>query len=326
MNENVEITMEKDGVPNKYVLNQQQLLDFVNQLKSLLVIEGPSIPYPEKHILENEVISDTEHLVKGASQPVFILERVEYPEEGGIYVYLKDVLYPTKGFPNPEACQANNIAKRAFVGQLRFLAKNPLAVISLLRKKNFESFLREYCSMAEIALGRFYLKDIRYQISVREIRKFVYKFFKELKIAEDICLSFSKTFATLLEYDNAYLFRVQDLANETDKEKLLLNPVKEFKKLLEILKQRDPRVGMHERFGSATMLISMAFKIPKIRKAYREALQEIDFTKIQMDENDRYQVLRWDKYNFFGESFEVRGQRYMEMHNGHPPQAMVIGG
>lgn len=300
-----------------------------NVLYRAEVKSGDGVPRPERQAFKTGG-SDLSHLLK-QPQPLFHIDEIEYRKEedgGGIFIHLSGMngvklLHPAKGFPFPEACQANNIVKRFFVGQLRYLAKHPLAGLPLLRFKGLEKWLREIASVAEIALGPYYLENFRYQKSCREIRKFVFNFLQGFGMPKDICMSFAETICFMFEYDNAYLFRIQDLLNETSIELILKNPRKELRKLLQILKQRDPRAGMFERFNSAAFLLSLALYIPKVKRAFLKAMSELTLENIQMDDADRYAVLRWSGYDFFGQSFEQRKQTFINLHEGNVPTAVV---
>jgi len=95
----------------------------------------------------------------------------------------------------------------------------------------------------------------------------------------------SHIFAYLMEYDGAYKFRVQDLANETSTELLTTRPLKEIRRLLAINKERD-YPAVHRKFVIAATLLYLyvLFK----RKDFIKKIKKLDWSKIQMDENDRY--------------------------------------
>jgi len=286
-----------------------------------------SIPRPEASVFEGERPDVTDFLMT-SPQPIFGIEKMDYTDDG-IFIYLigrngERLKYPTKGFPFPEAIQANNIFKRLLIGQIRYLATNPLGLIPFLFRRGRDSWLNEISSVAEITLGPYYLKDQYYMKTVKEIRNFAEVFMKELKIRNTIAEGFAKTIATMFEYDNAYLFRIQDLLNETTKELILKNPKKELKKLFEILKQRDTRSSMRTRFNSVLFLFSVALWIPRARKAFYKALSAVNFKNMQMDDNDRYQVLRWYSYDFFGKTYEERFKEFKDIHNGNVPMASIL--
>ena len=296
-----------------------------DQIKRIKIM----IPYPEKHVFENESSDITEHLTKASPQPVFQITEVKYPSEeegGGMYIYYEGVPHPAKGFPFPEACHANNFAKRLLVSQLRFITKNFIVLFSLLSVKRFESWLREYCSTAAEVLGPYILKDFRYTVFCRELRKFVTEFLSQLGMSKDV-KNYSKILITLIEYDNAYLFMMQDLFTETTMEALKKNPKKEILRLLAIFRlRRLNSVKMTKLARMLEFITLLIFYIPKVNKSFKKALNVIDFKKLQRDEIDNYNILRWDIYNFNGKTFEERILKYMDIHEGKPPPMMIIGG
>ncbi len=298
----------------------------------------PSVPSPEpvnpdvKHvagrrdILNEGTVNNLEHLIKGSPAPLFKFLYADYPKEedgGGIFVYLEGLKHPTKGFPYPDAIQAANIAKRLFIGHIRFMVSNPLEALTYLRKKKLEGWLDTYTSAAEITLGQYYLKDYRYTKMARQIRKFIEVFMKERGMNELRSKSFAKTFAHLIESDDAYRFIIEDLASETTTEKLKKDFVGELNRLMRILKERDGRKSMHNRFGSMLFLFRMAFKFGGFKKALEKALDAIDFTQIQMDKADRYHSLRWKTYNFGNKSFKDRQEEFLRIHNGVFPKSYL---
>lgn len=285
-----------------------------------------SIPRPSGEAFEHKRPDITDFLL-ASPQPVFGIEKIDYTDDG-IFVHLvghngEKLKYPTKGFPFPEAAQANNIFKRLLVGQVRYLAKNPLALLPLLSRRGLAHWLNIISSAAEITLGPYYLQDKYYNRATKEIRKLVYNFMRAI-VQEDTAQSFAKTIATVFEYDNAYLLRIQDLMNETTKEAILKNPRKEFERLFGILKERDERLSMRTKFSSGIKLLSLALWIPKFRRGFYNAIKEMTLENIQMDDGDRYQVLRWINYNFLGKTFEERVKEFQEIHKGNIPTALVL--
>ena len=310
-----------------YIFVQKKFLPIVgiNPSKDSYVV---TIPEPEKEVFRSESETITEHLTKGAEQATFEIEGVDYPKEedgGGIFVRHQSLLFPAKGFPTPKACQANNMVKRVFIGQVRYLAQNPLALLSFFTKKGRVDWLDVFTSFAEIALGPYYLQDFRYQKSVREIRKMTETFLEEWGFPQ--ASSFALTFATMFEYDNAYLFRVQDIANETSNEALTKDPVKELSRLFKIFSEREMGASLMKRAKAFYYLLRIAFMIPKVKRAFVKAVQAADIEKIKMDEADLYHILRWDNhYKFLGRDLEDRIGEFMMMHKGVPPKVSFIGG
>lgn len=286
------------------------------------------IPRPPREVFEFGDTTTTEHLVHGTPQPLPYITHYSYPTEeegGGMFVHYLDFKFPRKGFPFPEACQANNIAKRILIGQIRWLAKNPLALTSLLRRKNLNSWLQEVGSAADVSLGQYHLKEFRYQKSIRELRKFIAVFLKEIGgINEEVYLQFAKIVSSMFEWDDAYLLPLQDLFSETTKEKLNKNPAQELSRLFKLFKERDPRPKMQNTIGSSVKLLSLAFLYPGIKRAFRKALGEVNFENLQMDEGDKYWALRWMHYNAGGIDFDTRIKKFMEVHEGKHPRMVIL--
>ena len=287
------------------------------------------IPRPPGDVFEGGDETVTEHLVHGTPQPLPYITRYEYPTEaegGGMFVHYLDFKYPRRGFPFPEAVQVNNIAKRLLIGRIRELSKNPLALLSLIRRKNLNKFLNEMGSAMTVAFGQYKLKEFRCQKPVRELRKFLNVFLEEIGgISKEASEQFSKYVSFLFEWDDAYLLILQDLLSETTEEKLSKSPAKELARLLKLFKERDPRPKMQDTMGSSGKLLSLAFFYPGVKLAFRKALKAIEFEKLQMDDGDKYWALRWLYYNSGGVSFDDRIKKFMEIHEGvHPRMTMLV--
>lgn len=266
------------------------------------------------------------------------------PEDGGIFLYkfgaiptgtdetgrlrlmnIVRLLYPTKSAFTTDDVIANNVIKRVLVSQIRFLAKNPLSALLLLRKKTLESWLKEFYGIGWTVMGSHLLADNRYCLFNRELRKFIETFFIELGFTGELVWRLPKIFITMFEYDDIYRYRVQDTLSETTTELLLAHPAKEIQRLLAISDQRDLRQNTIGKFRAFGRIIRLALLIPRFKKAFTRAIRSIDVTKLHLDEADRYHVLKYKNYDFLGESSEVRWERYLKLHDGNPPSPVVIG-
>lgn len=297
------------------------------QQKEALTLQ---IPRPDRKIFEKGAVNVTEHLM-ASPQIVPILDRIEYgPEpEGGIFVYHKNFLYPMKGFPTPEGCQANNAVKRVLISWLRFFTQIPIMGIWMLRKKNIEKFLAEFYNISYITSAQYYYEHKYYSRTSKEIWKFLRHFFVHLKIKHpDYCDldGYAKMFVNIFEYDNAYMLRFQDLMNETTAKLLVDNPRREIKRLLQLFFRREMRVSLSNKMEMTANLFTLLLLIPKFKRAFVKAMTVCDFSKFQMDDIDRYQVLRWEKYNFLGQTVSQRTQTWIKMHKeaGVVPETFII--
>src|SRR3990167_8868947 len=240
-----------------------------------------TIPRPERDALDRGVTNNTENLLQGAPQSVFKIEKIDYTDDG-IYIYHEGLLHPKKGFVYPEAVQANNVVKKVLAGAVRAFSKNYLLMLLLIRRKTLQNFLEEFHLLAKTT--------IRLQ-------------------------GIGRIIAHLFEFDDAYMFRFQDIMNETTKKALLENPAKEISRLFKIFKERESRMPMKDKIGAVYLLFKLMFFIPKVRKAFKKAVSEMNIGRCQMEECDVYQVLRWDNgYNFLGRTAQSRVEELKELH------------
>ena len=311
--------------------------DLVYQLTQVISGRGESapigvdtLPMPDRAALMSGAVNKTEEVLVGAPHPVYYIDETKYPETGGIFRYLSGVngikmKYPRKGFPFTEASSATNRVKRYLMTHLNLMRGNWLYAASLLRRKNLSMWFEEFNMFSYGAMMHIYLQDIRYQKPCREIRKFVEVFMDELGM-KNASKGFALNVATILEYDNAYLLRIQDLANETSKEQIVNGPIKELKRLLKILQQRDPtRPKLVAKAEKLLFILRIGVLIPAFRRAFVKAMHAIDFENIKMDEGDKHEVMTWKGYDFLGKSFEDRIKEYLDMYDGKIPEPVIIG-
>ena len=223
-----------------------------------------TIPKPERDVLARGVIGATESTVQGSSQPVHKISKIDYTEDG-IFIYYEGLLYPRKGFPYPEMIQAANIVKKALVGAIRSFSASPLMALGLLRRKTLGEFLHQFTLFAETTMDAFYWKPEFYSKTAKEINKFITTFVHSLGFIES---TLGKVVSHLFESDDAYMLRLQDIMNETTKEALLKNPIKEINRLLKIFKERESRIHMNAKVQALFFLLRLSFLIPRFKRAF----------------------------------------------------------
>lgn len=264
-------------------------------------------------------------------QSMFILDRVEYPEEGGIFAYFQGTPYPAKGFPFPEALYAVNAVKRNTLSQLKSIinkdALNLFVGFALMRKKTKIRFLTramdEYAVSSSRLLDACYVKERYWSVFCKEMNRFIVNFLVAFGINELTAKNFAEVLTTIVDYDNAYRFRAEDIFSETSYEQLLAHPADEVARLIKILGEREPAQQNTDKFGLIGKMIRLGMWIPSVRKAFLSALKEMDITKLQYDEADRYHVLLWSDYNFLGKPIEERMKMYYAFHAEKlPPRLM----
>jgi hypothetical protein len=272
------------------------------------------IIYPDSKALNNpEAI---ERIIE--TQNTYIFEEVEYPEEGGILIKYQGIPYKKKGLPYPEAIWSVNSVKR-----ITLLLMYSIGFYKFFSKKSIEKIMAAYVRECDMILEKCMLKDEFFCKSAKELLKGLQIFFTTLGFKEDLSYRISRIIAMMLEYDNAYRYRFQDLASETSSTELFMNPVKELKRLIRIAFNRDNK-GIASKTTKLIKLVTLILIVPKIRKAFRYAVFGVKFQNLQFDEDDRYFCLNRSDYNFFGKSLEERLKEYNKIHNNNLPPMMEI--
>lgn len=259
---------------------------------------------------------------------VYQCERIEYPENGGILIYYKGLILPVKGFPYPEAIQSINIVKKAFIRSITALtskASRPiLGLLAFIPFKNriFDTYLYEFNEFS-LPILQPHLLQPHYMTEVAsELKKFITNFLTDLGLTE--AGRFATVFSTLIEYDNAYRFRIQDILSESTPENLLLKPSQEISRLLALFTDREIAEQLKPKFHSIAFLLRCALFVPRIKRAFKKAILLSYFPHFQYDAIDRASVLNRGDYNFLGKTIEERRILFSELQNGVMPDQFML--
>jgi hypothetical protein len=239
---------------------------------------------------------------------VFLFDHAEYPPEGGIYRYFKGCLYPDNHFPFQQAGYANEHVKKMLLSYMKFFAGNkPMAFFAVWTKKSLENTLRSIIAQGDHYFAQTYYRGEYpryYSKPCKELKKFSDAFFTSLGMPQDIVDGMSRIIMTVFEHDNAYMCRLQDMAGEVNYRNLINTFPSEVKRIMGIFIERDPAVNNHEKIGRFVNLISIAWKVPKFKRAIKMGLSVMDWQKLCFDNAEYYHaMLRSDYY--------VRGQHFV---------------
>ncbi len=287
----------------------------------------PDLPEEIRKQIYQYPDSDVQVIAK-EEVPTYILDHFDFTK--GIDTYMKDASFPRKGFPTPSAFVSVNYVKSVFIDSLRVIIDPvfiPTAVMFLcLPFKRKIKFIEK----ALIGFNRLTFKVMRKELRVhryltpiaQELFILVKVFLVRLGINEEQAIQFAEIFCHLIEYDDAYRFRLQDIFNEVNQESLLTNPRKELKRVFKIYKERDS-IGVAEKFSIIYYLLLLVLLSPKIRSSFKEVVKVTNFSKLRFDEADHYWVSVRGDYKFFGKTFEERVQD-LENKGLLFPQAYIV--
>ncbi len=241
-----------------------------------------------------------------------MLEKVEFPEEGGVLTYMQGHTHPFRGFPYFEFVDSIDKIKKIGKAQLSGLYHtiykgNKLKLLSLLPaywvlKKFF--YIEVY--MFYRLLDRFKLKQHRYCRAVRELNRCFNLEDNSLKMETwETKMMLRDLLAMVFEFDNAYRFRFQDLIEEFDKGLFKKNPIAELKRLVSIAIEREKTQELKDFWSLTRMLMNYLYLDPQIRKIVINVLSNIDIDQAKLTIEDKHYCKPRLDYNF---GFTIRGE------------------
>lgn len=238
---------------------------------------------------------------------VFLFDRAEYPKEGGILRYFKGCLYPDNHFPFQQAGYANEHVKKMLLSYMKFFSGNkPMAFFAVWNKKSLEKTLRAIIEQGDHYFAQvYYLAEYPryYSKPCKELKKFSDGFFTSLGMPQDAVDGMARIIMTVFEHDNAYLCRLQDMAGETDIKILSRNFGMEISRLMSLFVDREPATHNKEKIGRFSKLISLAWHIPKFKRAIRSGLHAMDWNNLCFNDAEYYHTMLRSDYHVGGKKF-----------------------
>jgi len=295
------------------------------------------IPYPPDDIFKfkRTRVNPSED-VWGRGSVTYIPVKADYLKGKGTFVHYVGTAFPSRCVAPVQAIHATNTTKRILISAFKVLSMReaflPLSMLILMGKKRRTRLIQKSCeqvvALAEITVYPYYLEDDYYCPLAQEIRKFVKNFLCSLGVQEEVASKCGEVIGMMFEYDNAYRFRIQDIAGETTKEALLNDFPQEIERLLNILASREviPQGEVAERFRSGAKILKYIWYTP-LRWKFKKAMEELDIERCRMEEGDEYHTLLFGDYNVKGRNIEERLKVYENYHGEDrlkwPPRIMI---
>lgn len=201
-------------------------------------------------VLESEKPTDTNALLK-----------VEFPEEGGVLTYMENHPYPYRGFPLFEFVDKIDLIKKLSRGMLsgfyhsarkrRFTLIFMLPLLFVARDLLFTGVFNYHR-----LISRFRIKSDKYSRTIRAL----YKAFDTPRPMEDLKtlelrMMLKDVVCMLLEFDNAYRYRFQDIISELDQVAVKKKPVKELLRLLDLMSSRENTQELRDTWRLVKMAV-----------------------------------------------------------------------
>lgn len=262
--------------------------------------------------------SSPEEQIKQEGKLFIEVEGLNCEEE--IQIEIKDSQFPFKTFVSGETLFYTNIVKSLFAENARILLSwrfIPALILSLLSRKMTHKLLYVFNRIGFRVLSPYLLKDRHLTKFSQELEWATFTFLFNLGIQEDYASRFAEIFVHLLEHDDAHRLRIQDLFTETTIEKL--HKPKEIRRLAKLSFERNNKVAWSSKYKNLMIICSLILYVPKIRKAYKTVLKDLNLKNLQLDEKDMYWSVFKEDYNLMGMTADER-KEYAKSQGWHYPK------
>jgi hypothetical protein len=253
---------------------------------------GTNDPHPEPMYCKCEEFEKSKWCIhcEGSRLPIAI--GVEFPAEGGILLHYKGFRYPKKSWPFKPALNANDTVKRFIMVCVRFIGSFPK---NLLYGRVIDSAIDGFTDFTDLIyrIHGVYWKPRFWCTMGRE----VWRIGTDMTSSER-GIKFVKAICTLLEFDDAYRYYIQDGLGELNIDAFMKDPSRETKRILFIMALR--KEGTREKFKSVAKVLPLLLYIPKVKKTMKEFFRKVDMEKMYLDEMDWYICMGWGGYEFAG--------------------------
>jgi hypothetical protein len=241
---------------------------------------------------------------QGKDKGVTVL-KVEFPETGGTFTYYQGQEYPVKGFAYGDIVEKVDEMKKLMIGILKHslalssFEKFKMLLMLLFFRKTTIKMIEGLMISFQSWVKRYRLKPIRYCRVCREIYRVGTKLIEDTadKTTKLVIEALRDILCLILEYDDAYRYRFQDIIKEMDKSAIKRNVRKELNRLFSILRQRDKQLA--KKWRAIEAVISLFLIINKnIRKIIQELLLELNINEVVMDKGDIHHAKRKTSYSW----------------------------
>lgn len=263
-----------------------------NGLMNNIAEEMREIPHLKSEVANPE---DTSPLLK-----------VEFPDSGGVLTWMEKYSFPFRGYPHHEFVERiDHIKKinRAFLSGFYHELKegNKLRLLAILPSLwLLKSALRAWIRAFYRFIERFRIKQKRYCQFVREVYR-AFSVIPENEKAQDTELRFMlrDLLCMVLEFDNAYRFRAQDVLAELDHEALGKKPIRELLRLLNILSSREKTQEIKDTWKLLRKFVGFYLVFDrKALKIIKSALLNLNIDTVKFTIEDKVFCIPRSDYNF----------------------------
>ena len=231
------------------------------------------------------------------------------PPEKGIFTPIKDWTYPYKGYPVEMTVEILAAIKGFMPVGLRF-AEQSIKHFDLLALWSLKNTWREVLMYSGKILHRRMPKNPqRFGRAVREVYRVLTIQMERIGKKRDSPLfwlycvysDLRSVVCVICEFDNAYRYRVQDFLIEMNVINLIRSPIRELRRLLDLMIERENREHLKNKWRRIKLILTLVLILkPKLKNKIVEILSEIKKEEIQFEDDDWYLIAMRNDYNFWG--------------------------
>jgi hypothetical protein len=257
-----------------------------NSSKMIAIAAAMRMQNPEAEELERSARKNDNHA----------LQKVEFPDKGGVLTWMDGYELPFEGFPFFEFVDRIDLLKKMSRSLLSgmfhtFREKKFLLIFLLPVIPILPHLLCVAVYTFHRFVERFMLREERYCDAVRELYRCFPKNNLSLQIRDLVCM--------LFEMDNAYRYRFQNLIIEVDKKAVKKNVIKELLRLTDLASSREK----HEDIRNTWKLVRLALRFYvrfdlKLKRIIKNVLLNIDIEKVKMSESAKLFSSKREDYDF----------------------------
>lgn len=234
------------------------------------------------------------------------LQKVEVGERGGVYTYMENYKHPYKGFPLHVVVEWLDLIKKIGRGLISgsFHALKHVNKLKLIFLVPVAFFLPNLSYAVVFAvhrfLGRFRLKPQMYCDAVREIhRVFSQEPRDEKQQDREYRIMVRDLVCILLEFDNAYRYKLQEALCEIDQMKVRKKPILELTRILKNVQSRELIQDGKDTWSMILLAVRWFLRFDKrTLNLLGYVFSQIDLDKIKLDEMDKEFAGRRTEYKF----------------------------
>ena len=267
---------------SQFVQNQEIMDAIVREMKEI-----PELP--------SERPTDVNPLIK-----------VEFAEDGGLLTYMDNIDYPYKGFPHYQFVEKidviKKISKNVQSGFFHALKNRNKIILFLLlfTLPVLRNLIWAFAYTFNTLVERFILKEKRYCPAVKEIYRACSVEQKgESKQIKELRIMIRNVECMILEFDNAYRYRIQDVGVEINKNLLRKDPIKEIIRVIDIMSFREKLQEQKDKWKLLKLFTKWYLRFDrKFLRMIVNILLEIDQEKIKLTLEDKAFCSRRKDYAF----------------------------